>query len=311
LPQKLWDLESKSLLATFQFPHAVTCIAWDAAERLFFAASGDGSIHQINLYRTRIDKTHGRVAEAIGGAGVSDALSGAENERDSSNRRLVTVGCVNPSLRYRTATHNPTLSDLLFREPITALCLSLTGAMLLAGTALGNVHVYDVPSHQLLRTINAHPGPGLAVTHLTTLLKPPDLVGHVRLDGDKDGKIPVRPIVPFQRMREARPREAHEVTMMLPHAQKVCSRLLGSYKRNMPSSAVFSYCYDRPRRTIPSRRIRARSFSAIGNSSSSLLPDLDMDMDMLLLGVTRTVMLRLQRRDWMDARRNLRMRSRG
>jgi pre-rRNA-processing protein IPI3 len=28
--------------------------------------------------------------------------------------------------------------------------------------------------------------------------------------------------MPFQRMREARPREAHEVTMMLPHAQKVC-----------------------------------------------------------------------------------------
>jgi pre-rRNA-processing protein IPI3 len=43
---KLWDLESKSLLTTFQFPHAVTCIAWDAAERLFFAASGDGYIHQ-------------------------------------------------------------------------------------------------------------------------------------------------------------------------------------------------------------------------------------------------------------------------
>jgi len=104
--------------------------------------------------------------------------------------------------------------------------------MLLAGTASGNVHVYDVPSHQLLRTINAHPGPGLAVTHLTTLLKPPDLVGHVRLDGDKDGGIPVRPIVPFERMREARSREAHEVTMMLPHAQKVCSCLLEPKKKS-------------------------------------------------------------------------------
>ena len=82
--------------------------------------------------------------------------------------------------------------------------------------------MYDVPSHQLLRTINAHPGPGLAVTHLTALLKPPDLIGHVQLGGDKDGGIPVLPIVPFQRMREARPREAHEVTMMLPHARNVC-----------------------------------------------------------------------------------------
>jgi len=110
--------------------------------------------------------------------------------------------------------------------------------MLLAGTALGNVHVYDVPSHQLLRTIKAHPGPGLAVTHLTTLLTPPDLVGHVRLDGDKDGGIPVRPVVPFQRMREARPREAHEVTMMLPHVQKVCSCLPGP-KKNTPVQALF------------------------------------------------------------------------
>ncbi|KAH9995534.1 WD40-repeat-containing domain protein [Russula vinacea] len=186
---KLWDLESKSLLTTFQFPHAVTCITWDAAERLFFAASGDGSVHQVNLFRTRIDKTHGRVAEAVGGAGVGDILSVAEDDPDKSKRRLISVG-----------------------EHITALSLSLTGAMLLVGTALGNVHVYDVPSHQLLRTINAHPGPGLAVTYVTTLLRPPDLIGHVRLDGDKDGGIP--------RMREARPREAHEVMMMLPHAQK-------------------------------------------------------------------------------------------
>ncbi|KAI9459038.1 WD40 repeat-like protein [Russula earlei] len=194
---KLWDLASKSLLTTYQFPHAITCIAWDATESLFFAASADGSIHQVNLFRTRIDKTRGPVAEAAGVAGVNDILSVAEDDPNANNRRLVSVG-----------------------EPITALSLSLTGALLLAGTAVGNVHVYDVPSHQLLRTINAHPGPGLAVTHLTTLLKPPDLVGHVRLGGDKDGGIPVRSVVPFQRMLEARLRDAHEVTMMLQHAPK-------------------------------------------------------------------------------------------
>lgn len=132
--------------------------------------------------------------------------------------------------------------------------------MLLAGTTLGNVHVYDVPSHQLLRTINAHPGPGLAVTHLSTLLKPPDLVGHVRLDGDKDGRIPVRPIMPFQRMREARPREAHEVTMMLPHAQKVCSCLLGS-KRNIPSSAVFFFFFTTGHDARFRHRVSARGAS--------------------------------------------------
>ncbi|KAH9014165.1 WD40 repeat-like protein [Lactarius deliciosus] len=188
---KIWDLSSKSLLTTFQFPHAVACIAWDLTERLFFAASTDGSIHQVNLFRTRANKSGGYVAEAIGGAGVNDVLL----------RRLISVG-----------------------EPVTALSFSLTGALLLAGTALGNVHVYDVPSHQLLRTINAHPGPGLAVTHLTALLKPPDLVGH-------DGGIPVLPILPFQRMREARPREAHEVTMMLPHARHSTHESVTTYSR--------------------------------------------------------------------------------
>jgi hypothetical protein len=126
--------------------------------------------------------------------------------------------------------------------------------------------VYDVPSHQLLRTINAHSGPGLAVTFLTTLLKPPDLVGHVRLGGDKDYGVPVRPIVPFQRMREARPREAHEATVMLPHAQKVCFIFSEKKKKTPSTSAV----YDRAPRTNLSRGTRARSFSATGSISCSL-----------------------------------------
>ena len=234
---QLWDLASKSLLTTFQFPHAVTCIAWDTTEQFFFAASADGSIHQVNLFRTRIDKTRGLAAEAVRSAGVGDVLSVAEGDPNAANRRLVSVGCVIPSLRDLAATAQ---SNIISREPITALSLSLTGVLLLAGTALGNVHVYDVPSHQLLRTINAHPGPGLAITHLSTLLKPPDLVGHVRLGGDKDGGIPVRPIVPFQRMREARPREAHEVTMMLPHAPKVCFIFSMGKKKN----PFIERCYD-------------------------------------------------------------------
>lgn len=96
---KLWDLSSKSLLTTFQFPHAVTSIAWDVTERLFFAASTDGSIHQVNLFRTRIDKTGARVAEAVGGAGISDLLSVGDDDPSIGKRRLVSVGCVTPSLR--------------------------------------------------------------------------------------------------------------------------------------------------------------------------------------------------------------------
>jgi pre-rRNA-processing protein IPI3 len=287
--QQLWDLASKSLLTTFQFLHAITCIAWDVTERFFFAASSDGSIHQVNLFRTRIDKTGGRVAEAIGGAGVSDILSVGNEDPSASKRRIISVGCVTRSLRH---SYNPTIQPyltFLYREPVTALALSLTGALLLAGTAIGNVHVYDVPSHQLLRTINAHPGPGLAITYLATLLKPLDLVGHVHLGGDKDGGIPVRPILPFQRMREARSREAHEVTMILPHAQKV--RLLARvyvyalffchsallllsklpfFSALIEVSYVIDYRTDRSSRTSRSRPTRVRSFFATGNFSCGL-----------------------------------------
>ena len=179
-------------------------------------------------------------------------MSIAENDSNASKRRLVSVGCVTPSLHNLLAAP-PTIQPyptFHSREPVTALTLSLTGALLLAGTTSGNVHVYDVPSHQLLRTINAHSGPGLAVTYLTTLLKPPDLLGHVRLGGDKDIGIPVRPIMPFQRMREARPREAHEVTMMLPHAQKVC--LIFS-QISLVSSAVTTGHDARIRHGVPAR----------------------------------------------------------
>jgi hypothetical protein len=110
--QQLWDLSTKSLLTTFQFPHAVTCIAWDVTERLFFAASADGSVHQVNLFRTRIDKAGGRVTEAIGGAGVSDVLSVSDDDPSTSKRRLVSVGCVAPSL-----CQHPTTPQSNFIQP--------------------------------------------------------------------------------------------------------------------------------------------------------------------------------------------------
>jgi pre-rRNA-processing protein IPI3 len=107
--KKVWDLASKSLLTTFQFPHAVDSITWDATERFFFAASADGSIHQVNLFRTRIDKTRGRVTEAVGGAGVGDILSVAEDDPIAGKRRLVSVECATPSLRYCPAASQSNL----------------------------------------------------------------------------------------------------------------------------------------------------------------------------------------------------------
>lgn len=60
------------------------------------------------------------------------------------------------------------------------------------------------------------------------MLKPPDLVGHVSLTlspvnpNDARESLPVRPILPFQRVRDPKQREAHEVTVMLPPSTSVC-----------------------------------------------------------------------------------------
>ncbi|ETW79118.1 hypothetical protein HETIRDRAFT_156059 [Heterobasidion irregulare TC 32-1] len=196
---KLWDLSSKTLLTTFHFPHAIACIAWDVTERLFFAASTDGSIHQVNLFSVREDKTGGRITEAVGGAGVSDIIRIGDQDPREAKKRLISIG-----------------------EPVTTLKISLTTSLLLVGTSTGLINIYDIPSRQLLRSITTHGGFG--ITYLDTMIKPPDLVGHVSLSlsvgGEKGGEMPVRPVMPFQRMREAKAREAHEVTMLLPVQNK-------------------------------------------------------------------------------------------
>lgn len=105
------------------------------------------------------------------------------------------------------------------------MTISLTGSSLLVGTEGGLVHLYDIASHQLLRTISSHKGG--TITFLRSILKPIDLVGHVSLNlhinGATDAKdiIPIRPILPFQRIKAAELRDTHEVTIMLPAVRNV------------------------------------------------------------------------------------------
>ncbi|KAK2463636.1 hypothetical protein APHAL10511_004387 [Amanita phalloides] len=194
---KLWDLSSKSLLTTFQYPKPIVILAWDKTERLFFAASSDGSIHQTNLFRKQNEKLGAHNLEAVGGSGASDAI----RVDDAQKRRLISIG-----------------------QQITSMTLSLTSALLLVGTATGLVHVVDIPTHQQLRTISTHKG--FSITHLQTMLKPPDLIGHVNLNqylshgADPKENIPLRPISAFQRMRDAKAREAHNVLLMPPHVEQ-------------------------------------------------------------------------------------------
>lgn len=89
------------------------------------------------------------------------------------------------------------------------MALSLSSSHLLVGTQSGEIHVYSLPSHQLLRTISSHASP---VTHLSTMLRPPDLVGsRTKLDS-----WPIMEVKPLERTRGGRiAREVQEVSVVL------------------------------------------------------------------------------------------------
>jgi len=113
--------------------------------------------------------------------------------------------------------------EMFRRQPITSICISLNSTILLVGTSEGLIYLYDIPSHQLLRSIPTHKG--MSISHIQTLIKPPDLIGHVSLQMqagvDAKDDIPVKPVVPFQKIRDAKARVAHEVTLLLPRIRKV------------------------------------------------------------------------------------------
>ena len=88
---QLWDLSSRSLLTTFQFPRPISCLAWDLTERIFFAASADGYVHQMNLFRQRETKSGGQFIEAVGGAGINDVIRVGEEDGAPPKKRLIPV----------------------------------------------------------------------------------------------------------------------------------------------------------------------------------------------------------------------------
>lgn len=109
----------------------------------------------------------------------------------------------------------------MHRHPIASICISLSSTILLVGTTDGLIHLYDIVSHQLLRSISTHKG--ASISHIQTIIKPSDLIGHISLEmkagANARDVIPVKPVLPFQRIRDSKAREAHEVTLMWPSSK--------------------------------------------------------------------------------------------
>lgn len=89
---QIWDLSTRSLLSSFLFPRPITVLSVDPSERFFFAASQDGSIYQVNLFRRRSGAANMRGVDAIGGGGMSDVIRLADD--DIASQRLISVGYV-------------------------------------------------------------------------------------------------------------------------------------------------------------------------------------------------------------------------
>lgn len=67
----------------------------DLTERVFFAASPQGNIHQVNMFRKRVDQFGRRNGpmEAVGGEGQGTAER-IGMEESAEKERLITVGYV-------------------------------------------------------------------------------------------------------------------------------------------------------------------------------------------------------------------------
>lgn len=213
---KLWDIASRSLLATFQFPRPIQRLVWDVAERFFVGASPEGIIFQVELFKNEEGNGRQRL-EAIGGAGLSNILQvGTEDTADRKGPTHVGFVAVSRSLKQIFT---------IFSEPVTSLALSITSSLLVVGTAGGSVFIFDIPSHQRLRTIPIQKG--FNITFVTVMQKPRDLVGHIKLNlGSTSGTetkdaISLRPVCAFQKMKEPKSQVEHEATILLPVVQKV------------------------------------------------------------------------------------------
>lgn len=221
---QMWSLYPPfDLLCTFVLP--VTCtpttLAVDPSERFFYVGTTQGDVYHFPLFRKRA---------VLGDHDQSAAAAAA-----SQDEWEAVGGDGNASAPIKPQGAVISLKDA--NDSITSLALSLSSTHLLVGTSAGNIQIHSLPSHQHLRTLSPHAGP---VTHLTTLLRPADLVGSVGVGagaGAKGEEIPIMEIKPLERLKGRPPQESHEPTVLLRPPTSHAASLLSDL-RPPPAPAV-------------------------------------------------------------------------
>ncbi|KAL0247606.1 hypothetical protein I308_103682 [Cryptococcus tetragattii IND107] len=229
---KMWSLHPPfDLLCTFVLPAACTptTLAVDPSERFLYVGTTQGDVYHLPLFRKR---------NVVGGNSAAHAAAALELEPQQDEWEAVGGGgATSAPIRTTGAVisvnnNNDAKKDA--SNAVTSLALSLSSTHLLVGTSAGNIQIHSLPSHQHLRTLSPHAGP---VTHLSTLLRPADLVGGV---GAKSDEIPIMEIKPLERLKSRAPREYHEPTILLrpPSSTSSIASLLTDLKPRRASPAA-------------------------------------------------------------------------
>lgn len=219
---KLWDLRTRSQLSTFVFEQPIHRVVLDCTERFFFAATSPNSeqslVYRIDLFRKRDGASRMVETKKATNGAQFDFVS--EELRGASSVEAHGFGSVaGPTIERMSSTNDASKngsSIIAMREPVSSMCLSSNSTSLLVGTQAGNLLVVDVSNSQIVRTVSllgnakasAITGKN-AVTNLSVLPKPRDLLGHWETSTSSGvaggaqstatANIPVRPVTAFSR----------------------------------------------------------------------------------------------------------------
>ncbi|RKP05864.1 WD40-repeat-containing domain protein [Thamnocephalis sphaerospora] len=136
---KIWSLATGQQLLTLLFPVALSACRMHPNETTLFVGGRDGIVYQADLYRRR--DAAGHLLETAGQASAAGSSAAVE-------------GVALPGAR----TGQP---GKLFRGhggAITGLDVSMDGSLLVTASEDATAKVWDVASHQLLRTFTQHKG---------------------------------------------------------------------------------------------------------------------------------------------------------
>lgn len=193
MTSQLWDVSTSSLLTTINFPAPLHHVILDPLERYVIAAS-EKDVFQFNLFRQIPDALSAQ-REFLQGQAQGGSLDYADQNRSQEASRKISLP-------------NDECS-------ITDICLSLSAENMVVCTNSGYIHVYAIPSKQLLRTIATHKGH--SITNCESVWRPSDLVGLIPINDTAQQLPPLQTITAFHKVQQKEALHSHEVS--LPHYQ--------------------------------------------------------------------------------------------